>query len=59
MTLRKSLRRVTKILGAKNSTNQSKELKPSIITKLVESANESPEKRCNKHLILRIYISTF
>lgn len=56
MTLRKSLRRVTKILGAKNSTNQSKELKPSIITKLVESANESPEKRCNKHPILRIYI---
>lgn len=42
MTLRKSLRRVTKILGAKNSTNQNREIKPNVLTKLVESANENP-----------------
>ena len=46
MTLRKSLRRVTKILGAKNSTNQNREIKANVLTKLVESANEKPEKRC-------------
>ena len=39
MTLRKSLRRVTKILGAKNSTDQNRELKPQVLTKLVENAN--------------------
>lgn len=39
MTFRKSLRRVTKILGAKNSTIQSREIKSHVLTKLIESLN--------------------
>jgi hypothetical protein len=41
-TLRRSLRRINKFYGFKNSTNQMKNLKPSTLTFLVEKSNESP-----------------
>lgn len=42
MTLRKSIRRIGKDCGIKNSTNQVRELKPAVLTLVIEKANESP-----------------
>lgn len=42
MTLRKSIRRIGKDLGIKNSTNQVRELKPAVLTLVLENANENP-----------------
>lgn len=39
-TLRRSLRRINKYLGFKNSTNQMRIIKPSILSKLIESAEK-------------------
>jgi myb proto-oncogene protein len=40
-TLRRSLRRINKYLGFKNSTNQMRVLKPSILCKLVEEGQNT------------------
>ena len=53
-TLRRSLRRINKFYGFKNSTNQMKNLKPSTLTFLIEKSNESTQsKSINQNYNLR------
>ena len=44
-TLRRSLRRMNKYLGFKNSTNQMRVLKPSILGRLIEEGETSEDAR--------------
>lgn len=41
-TLRRSLRRISKILGDKNNTNKVKEIKPSVLSKIFFLASQNP-----------------
>ena len=41
-TLRRSLRRINKYLGSKNSTNQMRTIKPSILSYLLDLSDADP-----------------
>ena len=48
-TLRRSLRRINKYLGFKNSTNQMRSIRPSILSYLLDLSENDPECRSKKH----------
>ena len=43
-TLRRSLRRLNKILGQRNSTSQMREIKPSVLTTIMSFNYGNPDK---------------
>lgn len=46
--IRKCLRRVSKMVGQKNSTQKIRNVKPSILSRLLDN-NKDPKSRCNKN----------
>ena len=50
-TLRRSLRRINKFLGFKNSTNQMRLIKPSILCQLITQSDKCMESRCKNDLM--------
>ena len=50
-TLRRSLRRINKFLGFKNSTNQMRLIKPSILCQLIKQSEKCMESRCKNNLM--------
>lgn len=43
-TLRRSLRRINKLLGSKNSTSQMRDIKPSVLSKIFAYAEKNVEE---------------
>ena len=59
MTLRKSIRHIYKACKVKNSTEQVRELKPRVLTLVLEKANETPELRCTFKFIQKLSTRCF
>lgn len=43
-TLRRSLRRINKFLGSKNSTSQMRDIKPSVLSRILEFSMEADSR---------------
>lgn len=51
-TLRRSLRRLNKYIGQKNSTNQMREIKPSVLTFIINHIySQQAANNCNKSIL--------